>query len=570
MKRILFLGVAAAALAPAPAHAGVPSVIPFAGRLVHDGIPADGPTTISFAIFDAQTGGQSLWAETQQVTATGGLVYARLGTQTDLDPSLFDGAVFLDVTIHDGTGDHEFLPRLPLESVPFALHAATADAIGGLAPEDLQPKITGACATGYYVHGIGADGALQCAPDVDTDTDTNSGGTITGVTAGTGLTGGGTTGAVSLGVNAAVIQSRVAGVCAAGSSIRAVAQDGTVTCESDTDSGGTITGVSAGTGLTGGGSTGAVSLAVNPAAVQSRVSFACAAGSSIRAIAQDGTVTCEADDDTNSGGTITGVTASTGLTGGGTTGAVSLAVNPATVQSRVSFACAAGSSIRAIAQDGTVTCEADDDTNSGGTITGVTAGTGLTGGGTTGGVSLAVNPAAVQSRVTGSCGAGQAVRAIAQDGTVTCEPKASRTLLGTAPLTFTTYSGTPSGWTQISYESFSLQDSITNAAEFVKPGQTVQGRLCAFYTDSYAGSSAVHFRIRHRDNTSIVYYALDLPSTWANAQLSLQRCGPWVDASVLNACTGNFAQGTCSLDLKHDANAYTVIYNLQLQLAAVN
>ena len=38
---------------------------------------------------------------------------------------------------------------------------------------------------------------------------------------------------------------------------------------------------------------------------------------------QDGTVTCESDD--NSGGDITDVTAGTGLSGGGTTGAVTLA-----------------------------------------------------------------------------------------------------------------------------------------------------------------------------------------------------------------------------------------------------
>jgi len=60
-------------------------------------------------------------------------------------------------------------------------------------------------------------------------------------------------------------------------------------------------------------------------------------------------------------GDITGVTASTGLTGGGTSGAVSLAVDATAVQTRVVDVCAAGSSIRAIAQDGTVTCETDDD-----------------------------------------------------------------------------------------------------------------------------------------------------------------------------------------------------------------
>ena len=69
------------------------------------------------------------------------------------------------------------------------------------------------------------------------------------------------TSATALSVNTAVIQARVTGACAVGSSIRAIAADGTVTCQTDT-TGGTITGVAAGTGLSGGGTTGSVSLAI--------------------------------------------------------------------------------------------------------------------------------------------------------------------------------------------------------------------------------------------------------------------------------------------------------------------
>jgi len=58
-------------------------------------------------------------------------------------------------------------------------------------------------------------------------------GDITGVTAGTGLSGGGTSGTVTLNVNTTAIQSRVSGTCAAGSSIRTVNADGTVVCETD-------------------------------------------------------------------------------------------------------------------------------------------------------------------------------------------------------------------------------------------------------------------------------------------------------------------------------------------------
>ena len=78
--------------------------------------------------------------------------------------------------------------------------------------------------------------------------------------------------------------------------------------------------------------------------------------------------TCAADND--SGGDITTITAGTGLTGGGTTGSVTLAADTAYLQRRVSSTCAVGTSIRAVNADGTVTCEADDNTT-------YTAGTGL-------------------------------------------------------------------------------------------------------------------------------------------------------------------------------------------------
>jgi len=86
-------------------------------------------------------------------------------------------------------------------------------------------------------------------------------GDITGVTAGAGLTGGGTSGDITLGVDPAVVQSRVTTACPAGEALRSIQQNGTAVCEPITGSaGGDITAVNAGLGLTGGGATGDVTL----------------------------------------------------------------------------------------------------------------------------------------------------------------------------------------------------------------------------------------------------------------------------------------------------------------------
>ena len=95
---------------------------------------------------------------------------------------------------------------------------------------------------------------------------------------------------------------------------------------------------------------------LTPVAYQRAIKGSCSADHAIQSVSQAGKPACGAM------GTITGVTAATGLTGGGTSGDVSLAIDPTVVQARVTATCAAGRAMSSIKQDGTIGCHTSDET----------------------------------------------------------------------------------------------------------------------------------------------------------------------------------------------------------------
>jgi hypothetical protein len=110
-----------------------------------------------------------------------------------------------------------------------------------------------------------------------------------------------------------------------------------------------------------------------------------------------------------SSGDVTSLAAGIGLTGGGDNGDVSLALAPSY---RLPQACTNG---QTAAWNGTAWACSSGTTYS--------AGAGLNLSGQT----FSVDPTQVQNRITGSCPAGSSIRAIAQNGTVTCEGQRSYT-----------------------------------------------------------------------------------------------------------------------------------------------
>ncbi|GIK86928.1 MAG: hypothetical protein BroJett026_24090 [Betaproteobacteria bacterium] len=124
-------------------------------------------------------------------------------------------------------------------------------------------------------------------------------------------------------------------------------------CANDATGSGTVTSVAAGTGLEGSPNpiTGAGSLNLAPGY---QLPQGCGSGQVAKANGSGGW-TCASDV-----GSVTSVTAGNGLSGGTITTSGTIAADTDVLQRRVTAACAAGSSIRAINGDGTVVCETDD------------------------------------------------------------------------------------------------------------------------------------------------------------------------------------------------------------------
>jgi len=220
------MAISTIALLGSLATADVPQYVSYQGRLTDSsGAPVGGSFRLSFQIFEGQTSTVPLWAEEQTVDVVDGVFSVLLGSVEPLGDVVFKSGstVWLEVASADLV---ERAPqRFPIVTVPFAYFAGRADT------SRYAAYIRDNCVnSGKIVDGsialidLGQNGASEgqilkwtatgWAVANDSVGQTSGGGDITAVNPGTGLSGGGTSGDVTLNVaNLGVTEALLAANC---------------------------------------------------------------------------------------------------------------------------------------------------------------------------------------------------------------------------------------------------------------------------------------------------------------------------------------------------------------------
>lgn len=228
---VLALMVVTPVMSP-PAALGLSSAFTYQGQLKQSGVPADGLCDFRFSLYGAPSAGTQIGGAivVGGVALTDGLFAVPLDFGSAPFATGGDRWLEIEVRCPANVGAYTTLvPRQQMTPAPYALFSPASGSVPWSGVSGIPP-------------GFG-DG-------VDDDTT---------YTQGTGLMLSGN----QFSVDTSSIQARVATACTPGTSIRSIDAGGGVICEADDDSGGTITGVLAGAGLAGGGSTGTVSLDVS-------------------------------------------------------------------------------------------------------------------------------------------------------------------------------------------------------------------------------------------------------------------------------------------------------------------
>ena len=291
----LVVGIAFAALTGL-AQGPVDQTFTYQGHLIRSGSYYNGACNFKFSLFDAPAGGSQVGGvqTANQVAVAQGYFTVNLNSGAEFGPAAFTGSKrYLAIQVQCPE-DSDFVAlnsqRVELKAVPLALYAldsnvvtlpwtsisekpaAFADDVDNVAtytpgvgldltgnqfsvdpaeiiaeipPDTYNPRVTGTCTGTNAIRVIKADGSVTCQ---------TSGGVTLVPGQGISLTGS------IFAMDEVYIQRRIATDCGPGYAMRAINQDGSPQCEPIPA--GDITGVTAGAGLSGGGSSGDIALSV--------------------------------------------------------------------------------------------------------------------------------------------------------------------------------------------------------------------------------------------------------------------------------------------------------------------
>lgn len=151
-------------------------LIRYQGQAVDtQGVPLEGPYTLTFRLYQTAAGGAAHWEERQEaVPLTRGYFSVLLGSKTSLDGIAWDQPAWLGIQVND---QPELLPRQQITSVPLAVRAESAEQLTqAIAPSLIAPQGSGSSLDADTVDGKHAGDLLNRA----NHTGTQPSSTITG------------------------------------------------------------------------------------------------------------------------------------------------------------------------------------------------------------------------------------------------------------------------------------------------------------------------------------------------------------------------------------------------------